>query len=122
MDQNHTIQIETNPGQNLVAGLGLGQSAGVTIQNESLGPVVPGKALGDQVIDHLVGNQMPLIHMESSFTAGGSTVAHRLPQQITSADMLGTQPLAQNLGLGSFATSGRSEENETHARPPKKAV
>ncbi len=75
-------------GQHLIEGTRLRQRPRVTVHDEATGTVRTVEALGDQIVDHLVGNQSSRFDEGPARSPTGVQVADGRPQQVASADML----------------------------------
>ena len=88
--------------------LGLLHRAGEAVQNISLLAIRVRKAVLDNADDHLVGYQLPLIHVFLGLSAHFSARSDGRTKHVARGDLGNSQPLAHNLSLRALAGPRRA--------------
>jgi hypothetical protein len=79
----NTIQPDIHLAQYGLKGVGLGNSSGKTIQNETFPAILSSQALGHKIHHNVVGDQLPFSQIPSRFLAQRNLFLHRLPQNLS---------------------------------------
>ena len=96
--------------------LSLCERAREAVQDKALRAVRLLDPLGDQAVDHIVGDQPPGIHDRLGLTADFGPGGDRLAQHVAGREM--GQPVAglEAQSLGPLAGPRRAEQHEVHQR------
>src|SRR5579875_1840851 len=103
--------------QHLIEGDGLGERARIAVQHKALRRIVQVEALGDHVIDEVVGDELTFFYEGMRAQPGGCLLANGFAENVAGADVFQTVALAEQLGLSSLTASWRTEKNKTHGWP-----
>ena len=91
-----------------VQGLGLGQRPGEAVQDEAVFAVILGQPFLDDAVDHLVGDQAPLVDDGLGLHAQLGAGLDGLPQHDAGGDGGDVQALPDDLTLGALSRAGGS--------------
>ena len=104
--------LERDPG--LLHRIGLGNGAGKAVEQVALGAVRLLQALGDQPDDDVVGHEAAgfhdLLRLQAERRAGLDGGA----QHVAGGDLRDAEFFGDEAGLGTFAGTGRAQQNHTH--------
>src|SRR5690606_21440627 len=85
-----------------------------TIGQKAIGAIGLSDALLDQVDDQVVGNQAAGIHHALGLQAQLGTSLDRRAQHVARGNLRNAEFFGNEAGLGTFASTGRSQQNHAH--------
>lgn len=92
----------------------LGRGAGETVQNEAIGGIGLGKALGHQANNHVIGHQIAGIHILLSLKAQLCAFLYRSAQHVASRNV-GKPVLLDEFGrLRALASARSAQQHNVH--------
>ncbi len=84
------VQVEELLAQHLIEGGRLGQRARIAVHDEALRPIIAVEALGDHVVDEIIGNEFAAVHVGFGAATGGGVLADGLAQDVAGANVFQT--------------------------------
>ncbi|MCY1370720.1 hypothetical protein D9M69_578240 [compost metagenome] len=109
----HVVQLHAGG----LHGVGLGNGAGKTVEQETVGAVRLGNAFLDQVDDEIVTDEAAGFHHGLGLYAQGGARLHGCAQHVTGGNLGDAVFLADERGLGAFASAGSAQQNQSHRCP-----
>ena len=98
-------------------GIGLGNGAGETVEEETLGAVGLGNALFDQIDDQLIADQGASLHHGIGLQAQWGTCLDCCAEHIAGRDLRDAVLLADEGGLRALSGARRAQQNQSHGGP-----
>lgn len=109
-DLDHVIQRDAGA----LERVGLRDGARETVEQVAVGAIGLGQAIAHQADDQVVRDQAARVHDLLGFQAQRRAGLDGGAQHVTGGYLRDAVVLGEKGGLGAFAGSGRSEQNETH--------
>ena len=118
LQEDDGVEVEELLAQHLIEGGGLGERARVAVHDETFRPIVAAEALGDHVVDEVVGDELARFD-ERLGALGRRACCWRIASRRMSPVPMCSSRLrsAEQLGLGALAAARRTEKDETHGGP-----
>jgi hypothetical protein len=108
------MQIPENAGQRL----GLRESTGKSIEDESLCCTRRSENLAHQSNHHIIRHELARIHDCLGSFAQFRSLCSRTPQQVARGDVGNVEFLSKDLRLRSLPDTGRTKQNDSHGGFP----
>ncbi len=92
--------------------LGLIEGAGEAVEDEAAADVGLGEAVGDHLVDEIVGDELALVHQALGGSAELGSAGDVIAQEVAGGDLRNSILSHQELGLSAFADAGGSQKED----------